>query len=122
LAQLDTGNGAAEDGDMDAELTLMRQEMSAGFKEVNTRIDEVRREVTARIDELRKETAENFKLTEVKMDEARQQTRDNYRFLDMKLDEFRKEASRHSEVQFRWMMGLLVTLLLGIGGLYARLV
>ena len=58
LAQLDTDNGAAVDGDMDAELTLMRQEMGAGFK----------------------------------------------------------------EVQFRWLMGLLVTLLLGIGGLDARLV
>jgi hypothetical protein len=55
LAQLDTGNGAAEDEDMDADLTLMRQEMGAGFKEVNSRVDELRREVTARLDESRKD-------------------------------------------------------------------
>lgn len=54
-AALDMGNRAAEDRDMDATIDTVRQEMNAGFKEVNARISELHREVTARIDDHRKE-------------------------------------------------------------------
>src|SRR5476649_1534864 len=115
LAQLDNGRGGAEDRDMSLEMESLRQEMGAGFKEVNARIDvlrhetatwidETRREVTARIDDLRKETADNFKAVDAKTEQVRQETAvrieqvwqetaDNFKVVDSKIEQVRQETA-----------------------------
>ena len=56
MAVLDIGNRADEDNEMETDADLLRRDISAGFNEVNARIDGVRRETTERVDELRRET------------------------------------------------------------------
>ena len=68
-AELDIGNRAAEHEDMDTAINLLRGEMGAGFKEVNARIDTLRRETAdnfrpvdadAKIEQSRKESLERL--------------------------------------------------------------
>ena len=100
-AALDMGNRAAEDRDMDATIDTVRQEMNAGFKEVNARISELHREVTARIDDQRKELSTRIddyrKELSARMDNQQKDLAariDNqHRELSARIEELRRESN-----------------------------
>ena len=149
MAVLDTGNRADEDSGMETEMQILRREVGEGFAGVNARIDELRRETTERIDRLRQETTDRIleerrdttaridalhKETLERIDQSRKEASDNSAALNARMFDFHREttaridtmiAESHkrmdrSDMQFRWLVGLMITSLLATAGLFAR--
>ncbi|MYM24684.1 hypothetical protein GTP46_18785 [Duganella sp. FT135W] len=116
LAQLDNGNRAAEDEEMDTAIDLLRQDMGARFDEGN-----------ARIADSHKEAIENTRLVEAQIDELRRETtariealaRETTGRFDALFAESRRSADR-SDVQFRWLVSLIAATLLGMASLLVK--
>ncbi|USX25626.1 hypothetical protein NHH73_24090 [Oxalobacteraceae bacterium OTU3CINTB1] len=149
MAVLDTGDRADEDSEMESEMQMLRREVGEGFAGVNARIDELRRETTERIDRLRQETTDRIleerrdtnaridalhRETLARIDQSRKEASDNSASLNARMFDFHREttaridavlAESHkrmdrSDVQFRWLVGLMITSLLATAGLFAR--
>jgi hypothetical protein len=110
-AALDIGNRAAEDRGMDATIDIVWQEMNAGFKEVNARIedhrkelsiriDDNRRELCARLDSLQKELFDRIQEQRreftARIDAIRGEMLENFRVIDAKIEQVR--ASRRESM------------------------
>lgn len=125
-AQLDNRNRAHEDEAMDHANDTLRAEMNVRFQEVRAdlrqvdanfrnvdanfrNVDENFREVNARIDALRIETYE-------RIDQLRKETQDNFRLIEAKIDELRNR----NDAQFRWLVGLMLTSMLGMAALLIK--
>ena len=149
MAVLDNGNRADEDRGMETEMQMLRREVGEGFAGVNARIDELRRETTERIDRLRQETTDRIleerrdtnaridalhKETLERIDQSRKEASDNSAALNARMFDFHRETTARidaviaesrkrmdrSDMQFRWLVGLMITSLLATAGLFAR--
>nr|WP_315216921.1 hypothetical protein [uncultured Duganella sp.] len=149
MAVLDNGNRADEDLGMETEMQILRREVGEGFAGVNARIDELRRETTERIDRLRQETTDRIleerrdanaridalhKETLERIDQSRKEASDNSAALNARMFDFHRETTARidtmiaesrkrmdrSDMQFRWLVGLMITSLLATAGLFAR--
>jgi len=76
-------------------------------KEVNERIVELRREVNARVDRL-----------EDRLEAQRRETQENFRLIEAKIDQVRSNV----DVHFRWLVGLMLTSMLGIATLLVKVI
>jgi hypothetical protein len=83
--------------------------VDGNFREVNARIDALRIETYERIDQLRKEV-------NGRIDELRKETHDNFRLIEAKIDELRNR----NDAQFRWLVGLMLTSMLGMAALLIK--
>ncbi len=75
---------------MDATIDIVRQEMKAGFKEVNGRLSELRREVTARIEDTRREVVTRIEETRR---EVLTRIDENQREVSARIDALRRESN-----------------------------
>lgn len=73
--------------------------LDASNRDVSGKLDALNREVTARIELLRKEMLDNFRLVDAKIDHLR--------------------GDMHT--QFRWLVGMLLSSILGIAGILHKL-
>ncbi|WP_373991039.1 hypothetical protein [Duganella sp. BuS-21] len=107
LAELDKGNRAAEDEEMDATIDLLKNEVNSGFREVNARIDALRVETNARIDVLRRESYEQATQLRIetydRLDQSRKEMQESFRVLDAKLELFRTDTRKNFDVVYRWL-------------------
>jgi chromosome segregation ATPase len=139
-AQLDNLNRAREDEDMDNANDTLRSEMGNGFRETNARIDimyresnqrldllrrsvdeniaELRREVNERINELRREVSARIDRSDDRFEQHRREMQENFRLIKTKIDQVRSNV----DVHFRWLVGLMLTSMLGIATLLVKVV
>jgi hypothetical protein len=99
-----------------AHIAQLSQEMHARIDALDVKIDAVRRESLAAIADSRKEALDHFLSLQAQMNELRRET-------TARIDAFSQEINRRmdrSDVQFRWLVGLMLTSLLATAGLFAR--
>ena len=86
------------------------------------------------IAESRKAAHEEFLVCVAKIDDSRKETADNFMAVNARISELHREVTARivavtdeshkrmdrSDVQFRWLVGLMVTSLLATVGLFAR--
>lgn len=99
-----------------AQLSQQIREIQARIDALDVKIDAVRRESLAAIADSRKEALDHFLSLQVQMNELRRET-------TARIDAFSQEVNRRmdrGDVQFRWLVGLMVTSLLATAGLFAR--
>jgi hypothetical protein len=102
------------------EIQLVDAKITESHKETSARIDALSRDTTARIDALRSEISSKIDTlraeTTARIDALRSETSARIEALN------RETTSRIDgrEVQFRWLVGLMVASLLGIAGLFFK--
>jgi hypothetical protein len=103
-------------------------------QETTDRILEERRDTSARIDALHLRMYELHKETLARIDQSRKEASDNSTALNARMFDFHRETTARidafsteshkrmdrSDMQFRWLVGLMITSLLATAGLFAR--
>lgn len=123
-AQLDNDMHADEDENMNTAIETHRDETSAGFREVNARIDALNRDTSAKIDTLNRDTSAKIDTsnrdTSAKIDALNRETSARidalWRETNARIDALRD----HSDTHFRWLVGMMLTMILGTGGLILK--
>ena len=105
MAVLGIGNCAQKDIEMEIETQVQARELGESFVEVIARIDECRREANDDSAAMNAQMCDFHRETIVSLDTA--------------IATIRRVGER-SDVQFRWLIGLMITSLLATAGLFAR--
>lgn len=120
---------------MDNANDTLRSEISNGFRETNARIDVMYRESNQRMDalhrlvdeniaELRREVNARIDRLEDKLEAQRLETQQNFRLIEAKIDQVRgsvDQVRNNLDVNFRWLVGLMLTGILGTVGILIKL-